>query len=178
VPCWVTSEKLEYAARTIRKKINSKLDEFLTEFPPVLKHPYTSYQKFNKTKWDTGLDNILIDKSVDEISWAQPGYQKGIEEFSSFIKHRLKFYNEKRNDPNYNTLSNLSPWLHFGMISVQRCILEIIKYKTQYTESVEAFMEEAIIRRELSDNFCFYNFNYDSIKGASNWARETLNQHR
>ena len=36
VPVWTASDKLEYAARTIRNKINSKLEEFLTEFPPVL----------------------------------------------------------------------------------------------------------------------------------------------
>lgn len=42
VPCWVTSDKQEYAARTIRNKINSKLSEFLTEFPPVIKHPFNS----------------------------------------------------------------------------------------------------------------------------------------
>lgn len=39
VPCWVASPKLEYAARTIRGKINKQLPEFLTEFPPVKKHP-------------------------------------------------------------------------------------------------------------------------------------------
>lgn len=27
-------------------------------------------------------------------------------------------------------------------------------------------MEETIIRRELSDNFCFYNPNYDNLKGC------------
>lgn len=35
-----------------------------------------------------------------------------------------------------------------------------------------------IIRRELSENFCFYNKNYDSIAGAENWAQITLNEHR
>ena len=39
VPVWETSDKQEYAARTIRNKIMGKLGEFLTEFPPVVKHP-------------------------------------------------------------------------------------------------------------------------------------------
>lgn len=30
---------------------------------------------------------------------------------------------------------------------------------------MDAFIEEAVIRRELADNFCFYNENYDSLKG-------------
>ena len=35
-----------------------------------------------------------------------------------------------------------------------------------------------MVRKELSDNFCFYNENYDTITGASNWAQTTLNDHR
>lgn len=45
VPCWVASDKQEYAARTIRNKINNKLQEFLTEFPPVIKHPFNGKLK-------------------------------------------------------------------------------------------------------------------------------------
>lgn len=39
------------------------------------------------------------------------------------------------------------------------------------------FLEESIVRRELSDNFCFYNEHYDSLKGAASWARESLQLH-
>ena len=35
VPCWLASDKKEYGARTIRNKINSKLPEFLDDFPPL-----------------------------------------------------------------------------------------------------------------------------------------------
>lgn len=42
VPCWGASNKLEYAARTIRGKITKLLPEFLTEFPPVDMHPHPS----------------------------------------------------------------------------------------------------------------------------------------
>ena len=50
VPCWIASDKQEYGARTIRKKIMDKLPEFLVEFPPVVKHPviflYECHGKF------------------------------------------------------------------------------------------------------------------------------------
>jgi deoxyribodipyrimidine photo-lyase len=42
VPVWVTSDKQEYAARTIRNKVNSQLPTYLTKFPPVVKHPHKS----------------------------------------------------------------------------------------------------------------------------------------
>lgn len=89
----------------------------------------------------------------------------------SFILYRVI-------DPNADALSNLSPWLHFGQISAQRCILEVNKYKEKYIKSVNAYLEETIIRRELSDNFCFYNPDYDNFNGITNWAKETLNAHR
>ena len=51
------------------------------------------------------------------------------------------------------------------------------KFRKKYRPSVESFIEEAVVRRELSDNFCFYNPNYDSIEGAPDWARKTLEKH-
>jgi deoxyribodipyrimidine photo-lyase len=35
-----------------------------------------------------------------------------------------------------------------------------------------------VVRRELSDNFCFYNQAYDSFTGFPAWAQKTLNEHR
>jgi len=63
-----------------------------------------------------------------------------------------------------------------GQISVSRCITEV-KKATQ-GEGTAAFIEEAVIRRELSDNFCYYNENYDSLEGTNDWAKKTLNDHR
>lgn len=65
-----------------------------------------------------------------------------------------------------------------GQLSVQRAVLSVKKYKSQFKDSVEAFCEEAIVRRELADNFCYYNDKYDSIEGTNEWARKTLNDHK
>jgi deoxyribodipyrimidine photo-lyase len=40
VPVWVASDKQEYAARTIRPKIDRLLATYLTEFPSVISHPH------------------------------------------------------------------------------------------------------------------------------------------
>ncbi len=45
-------------------------------------------------------------------------------------------------------------------------------------ESRDAYLEELIIRRELSDNYCFYQPKYDSFEGLPAWARKTLDEHR
>lgn len=46
-------------ARTIRKKIHDKLDEFLTEFPPVIKHPYASTVKSKVYKTEDVTTNKI-----------------------------------------------------------------------------------------------------------------------
>lgn len=65
-----------------------------------------------------------------------------------------------------------------GQISAQRAILTVKNMSSKAKESVDSFIEEAVIRRELSDNFCFYNPQYDSVNGTNDWARKTLNDHR
>lgn len=50
--------------------------------------------------------------------------------------------------------------------------------RSRFPSSVDAFIEEAVVRRELSDNFCFYNPDYDNFNGLTNWAQTTLNAHR
>ncbi|CAH1405666.1 unnamed protein product [Nezara viridula] len=178
VPCWVASDKLEYGARTIRNKLKNKFAEFLTPFPPVTEHPYSGEQKAKEIDWAAAEASLEVDRTIDEVSWAKPGYLNGMKMLHEFCQKRLSKFAQKRNDPLGNALSNLSPWFHFGQISVQRCILVVESFKSKYKESVESFCEEAIIRRELSDNFCYYNPNYDNIKGAYDWARKTLEEHK
>lgn len=47
VPVWAASDKQEYAARTIRKKVMGSLPVYLKEYPAVEKHPHPPVEK----KW-------------------------------------------------------------------------------------------------------------------------------
>lgn len=94
-----------------------------------------------------------------------------------FISDKLSYYAEFKNDPNKNVTSNLSPYLHFGFISAQRIALEVIKSSVN-RESKEAFLEELIVRKELSDNFCLYAKNFKTLESIPNWAKESLNTHK
>jgi deoxyribodipyrimidine photo-lyase len=55
--------------------------------------------------------------------------------------------------------------------------LEVQRFDSD-TQAQEEFLEELIVRRELTDNFCLYNEQYDSFDGFPNWARATLDEHR
>lgn len=141
VPARFISNKQEFSAATLRRKIYVNIAGFLTEFPKLSdSEPYCS-------------------------------------ELENFIQNKLDFYSEFKNDPNKDMTSNLSPYLHFGFISSQRVALEVLKSNAT-RENKEAFLEELIVRKELSDNYCLNNKNYKSINGIANWAKETLNVHK
>lgn len=180
IPVWVTSDKCEFAARTIRPKIHNKLREFLTEIPSLEKHPYQPTSPAPPVDWEEAWAHLNIDETVKPVTWAKPGTINGYRMLYEFITQRLKNYDEDRNLPTKNGLSCLSPYYHFGQLSVQRVILAITEksVKAKCGKSVEAYVEECVVRRELSDNFCFYNPEYDNFEGAADWAKKTINEHR
>ena len=54
---------------------------------------------------------------------------------NGFLTKRLKNYSTDRNNPlKPGALSGLSPYLHFGQISAQRCALEAKKNRKQYPQ--------------------------------------------
>jgi deoxyribodipyrimidine photo-lyase len=180
VSCWTVSDKQEYSARTIRKKITKKLPSFLTQFPPVVKHSVTGRGEVQEPNWDAFYKSIKVDRKgygVEPVEWAVPGTRGGLDRVHKFVTDCLKHYADKRNDPVVDALSNISPWVNFGQISMQRAILHAKQFGKKYPRAVASFVEEGVIRKELSDNFCFYNKNYDRLEGASEWARKTLQDH-
>ncbi|HMP18887.1 MAG TPA: deoxyribodipyrimidine photo-lyase [Candidatus Paceibacterota bacterium] len=166
VPTKIASDKKEFAAYTFRPKIYKKLSEFLIEYP--------------KSDFDS-FHNTSAQKVLNE-----------------FLNKKLQNYATDRNNPNISGQSDFSPFLHFGVLSSQRITLEICKkvnlkieqilsdkknkakvnlsQKISFAESAGAFLEELIVRKELSDNFCFYEKNYDNFSGFPDWAKKTLNK--
>ncbi|NIS68676.1 MAG: deoxyribodipyrimidine photo-lyase [Proteobacteria bacterium] len=177
VPCWIASPKQEYGAYTLRPKIRRVLPDYLEDFPLLRKHPISWKAKSKETNWDGVRKTLDVDRSVSEVNWIQPGEKSAQRTLRKFIREKLPRYDELRNDPPKDGTSNLSPYLHFGQISAQRVALEVSK-TTGHKKSKDALLEELIVRRELSDNFCFYNPNYDNFEGFPDWAKKTLDDHR
>jgi len=175
IPIWQTSNKQEFGARTIRLKINRLLDDYLTEFPKIEPQASTNNQ-FCEINVEDLLHKLNLDLSVQPISWIKPGETAAFNILKSFVEHKLSNYSLLRNDPTKEYISNLSIHLHFGHISAQRIALILRKFNND--ENASAFLEEMIVRRELSDNFVYYNKNYDNFNGFPNWAKISLNIHR
>lgn len=175
VPCRKASGKLEFAAYTIRPKINRLLDEFLEEFPPLQKNK--NAQLKIKNNWTAILNADLFDRSVGEVNRFKPGENEAVKVLQKFISYKFAGYAGNRNNPVLDASSNLSPYFHFGQLAPQRAALAVQRL-TDDTAAQKSFLEELIIRRELADNFCLYNPDYDSFNGFHVWAKESLNKHR
>jgi len=176
VPVWKASDKLEFAAYTIRPKINRLLPEFLDDLPVIKRFDFSKYN-FKPIDWESLYKTLNIDTTVKPVEFFKPGEDSAHQLLKIFIENKLDKYSFDRNDPNKNGVSNLSIYLHFGQISAQRIALMLKKFENE-NASVAAFLEELIVRRELSDNFCFYNHDYDNSNGFHEWAKQSLNIHR
>jgi deoxyribodipyrimidine photo-lyase len=174
VPCRIASDKEEYAASTFRPKITRLLPEYLDEYPPLIRQQGNFH--IHRINWQAIAIALCTDHSVRPVEWLIPGEQGAKAVLNKFLDGPIGAYAQKRNDPNQKYMSGLSPYLHFGHISAQRIALEIIR-NIPRNENTDAFLEELIVRKELADNFCFYNENYDQITAFRTWAQITLNEH-
>lgn len=201
IPAWIASDKQEFAAYTFRPKVHKKLDEFLVHFPiltgnreqvtgnselrqqlalPTFKKNkliITSTKKWEQVTVETLLQSMSnLNSDVKPMTWCKPGEKAALLALDTFLEKGLDTYDEKRNDPNQDAQSNLSPYLHFGQLASQTVALAIQSH-TKANANTNAFLEELIVRKELSDNFCFYNSKYDSVEGIAAWATKTLQEH-
>jgi deoxyribodipyrimidine photo-lyase len=177
IPCWLASPKQEWAAYSFRPKVHRALEEFLTPFPPLLKHPFPAGEKGTGVEVPKLLKSLPLDSTIPPVSWLKPGEQAAREHLQRFLSERLAHYDRDRNDPTREGQSDLSPYLHYGQLAPQRVALAVRESKAPRADK-DAFLEELIVRRELSDNFCYYNQDYDRFQGFPDWARKTLDDHR
>ncbi len=177
IPCWRASDKEEFAAYTFRPKVHRALAEYLMSFPKMVKHPHVFPSETASINWDKVLVGLSLDSTV--VTGAIASGSKAAKVcLKEFIAKRLDTYHEDRNDPTKNGVSGLSPYLHFGQLSAQRVALEVSKAYDTNKDARDAFLEELIVRRELADNYCFYNQNYDNVAGAHAWAQKTILEHK
>jgi len=175
VPAW-TFDHLEFAARTIRPKLTRLMPTCLEPFPKLERHPFAPAHPAPPVSWDKLSEGLKVNGEVEPVTWAEPGAKAGLAVLNDFIKHRLVNYDHDRNDPVKDGTSGISPWLHFGFLSPQRAVMEAGSAKAPLVDK-DAFIEELVVRRELSDNYCLHVPNYDHPSGWPAWAEKTLHEH-
>lgn len=159
---------------------------------------------FDKSVDITNVDKIISELKIDHSvkytdDMLKSGEYEAIKLFDDFMNKKLSKYDDKRNDHNTNNTSRMSAYLHFGQISPIFIVGKLLKryrnsgditdeiskeyrlcdtFKIIKDKSVEAFLEELLVRRELAINFVTYNKQYNNFDCLQNWAKNTLLKHK
>ncbi|MDZ7672270.1 MAG: deoxyribodipyrimidine photo-lyase [Halanaerobiales bacterium] len=179
VPVDIVSDKEEYAAYTIRKKVLNKIDRFIdvcnNNYKLENKSVELNFKGLKLDNIDKVINNLDIDKSVKPSKLFTGGRSEAVKRLDYFINNKLSKYEEYGSNPDQDCTSKLSPYLHFGQISPHYIYKRIKKSEIK----ADSFIEQLVVRRELSFNYIYYNDNYDnSLKNIlPDWAYKSLMEH-
>ena len=164
VPVEEAAEKENFSAGTFRPRIGKQLDRYLVPLK-TRKLQQSSlgldFDGLDLSDTESVVKALNVDTSVGPVGGFQGGTQQAKRRLRKFIRHKLDDYDTQRNDPNVDGVSNLSPYLHFGQISP---LYVALKVRDAVGKGTDAYLEELIVRRELSFNFVYYNRRYDSYE--------------
>jgi deoxyribodipyrimidine photo-lyase len=180
VPAEASSAKLETAARTFRPKVLERSDEFLDAVPleharrPIYELPEGCTGQIDIEEL---LSKISCDRSASPVSAFKGGEQAARIRLNRFMEEMLPDYEALSRDPGTQCQSDMSPYLHFGQISPVAVYREV--RSADVPEGTRrAFLEQILVRRELSVNFVRNVPGYDRYEEAvPGWARQSLEKH-
>jgi len=171
--------KEQYSAKQLRDRAFRLFDERWGE-PPELTPKYGSFEgeldlpNYNGAHPRANAASCSVDHSVAPVP-STGGRDEALRKLDHFVRERLRGYADHRNREADRT-SELSPYLHFGFLSVHEVARRAL-FSSAPAEDVDAFLEQLIIRRELSFNLCFYREDYGSLTCLPEWAKKTLAEH-
>jgi deoxyribodipyrimidine photo-lyase len=182
VPVAAASPKAEYAARTLRPKLQRLLPDYLVPPPQLTAEHSALGLGLEGLAIDGGpaalLAGLNIDRGVAAVSRFFPGGTTAAKErFERFLTDRLCRYNRNSNQPQTDDVSGMSPYLHFGQVSPLYLALTLHKHAAASPPDRDAYLEELIVRRELAVNFVHHTPAYDHFACLPDWARKTLADH-
>ncbi|HLT35366.1 MAG TPA: deoxyribodipyrimidine photolyase [Enhygromyxa sp.] len=126
------------------------------------------------------------------------GSLAGERRMQEFLTDQLDGYLDNRNHPDRDATSKLSPWLHFGQLGAHQLVAAVLEREDWdpgrlgdarvtrgarsgwwgVSPAAEAFLDQAVIWRELGQQFCWHVPNYAEYRSLPAWARTTLAEHR
>jgi deoxyribodipyrimidine photo-lyase len=141
------------------------------------------------------FEGLPIDHAV-KVAPFKGGFREAQNLLEDFVDNRLSRYHLDRNEPEKQGTSNVSPYLHFGHMSVHQVFDRVMAHENWFfdristkstgsrsgwwgmSEAAEAFLDELITWRELGFNMCSRDNDYDRYKSLPPWAIQTLQDHR
>ncbi|GJE26039.1 deoxyribodipyrimidine photo-lyase [Methylobacterium organophilum] len=182
VPVETVSAKHEYAARTLRPKLQRLWDDYLDPVKPrIVTHRADGLRlesEIDVSDPDTLLGRMHLDTGVGPVKRFSGGRKEGLKRLEAFLNNAFAGYGAGRNKPEAGAASHMSPYLHFGQLSPVEIALAVARAKAASKDDRSAYLEELIVRRELAMNHVFFTQGYDRYETAiPEWARKTLAEH-
>jgi deoxyribodipyrimidine photo-lyase len=205
------AEKAYPTAYAFRRFLQKELPRHLMEFPkvnaisnaklpkarPLPREITKRWPKASLRLLDSGeraLPGIPLDHGVPPVE-TRGGSMAAQKVLRNFLRNRLPAYADARNQPAQQATSELSPYLHFGHISVHQIFTELttqegwspshLALRATGSRSgwwgaareTEAFLDQVITWRELGFNCCEMRKDYDQFESLPPWALKTLRKH-
>jgi len=182
VPVEVASDRAESAARTLRPKLHRVWDDFLV---PLAEEEVARDGRALGLSGDVDpgdpdgtLAKLDLDRRVAPVRRFKGGTGEARRRLARFLEDKLEGYADGRSEPAAYRCSMLSPYLHFGQISLVEVALAAREARAGSARDRAGFMEELIVRREVAVNFVHYTKDYDRYSALPEWAWRTLAAHR
>jgi len=179
VPVELASDKSEYSAATLRAKIQRHLERFLAplERSALVRGSLDgTWESLELDDVDAVLRRLRLDRGATRVTATTGGTSRARRLLEEFLGGKLVDYAAHGSDPGRDVQSRQSPYLHFGQIS-PLYIARRVRASSADETSRQAYLEQLIVRRELSMNFLRYNAGYASYRCLPSWARATLRAH-
>jgi len=179
VPVETASGKHEYAARTLRPKLNRHWDLYIEALAERRvkhrAHDLDFASDVDLARTPRIIAGLAIDHAVGPVDRFEAGEAAARATLEAFLGDGLARYEAERGRPEAHAVSELSPYLHFGQISPVEIALSVRAAGAPSGKG--AFLEELIVRRELAINHVTYAPDYDRYETVPGWARKTLADH-
>jgi deoxyribodipyrimidine photo-lyase len=185
-----------------RRFLQKALPAYLIEYPesnPLKRLPKVDLQlpAGVETRWPRAdlqsLSRLVAALPLDHgvpATESKGGPEAARQTWRNFLRHKLSCYPEQRNQPEKDGTSGLSPYIHFGHISVHQIFSELIGHEGWHpgrlsastsgkrtgwwglTENAEAFLDQLV-----TWNMCHREPTYNQYTSLPAWAQKTLAEH-
>jgi len=205
------TERVFTTARSFRVHLQKHLAPYLAQMPaaaplPKLDLPRARLKSGTIARWPRASERLLaaepslmahlpLDHTVSRVQ-LRGGTAAASARLGLFLRSKLEAYPSERNQPESDGTSKLSPYLHFGHLSVHQVFSALSRrehwdpnaYRKSVggakagwwgmSESAEAFLDQLVTWRELAFNVAALRPNhFGSLEVLPAFARATLEKH-
>lgn len=167
----------------------------LSELPRALRERFPPVAEDALADAPGTARKLPVSSAIPSVTGTSGGHRSARRALGSFVAARLSRYGRERNHPDGQAASGLSPYLHFGHLSVHE-IVATLRSVEQWdglprglasdgkregfwglTSNAEAFLDELVTFRELAFNTAATMADFDRYEALPAWSRATLEAH-